>query len=76
MTTPTLTPAAVPIRLRCPACGDPAEVRRGPHGLEIACPGCRERDELPFANTCRLCRDETDGRAMHEDCLRKKGRAA
>lgn len=70
---PTLTPSF--IRLACPSCGDPADVRRGPHGLEIECRGCRARDELPFANVCRLCRTGTDGRAMHEDCLRKKGRA-
>lgn len=64
------------IRIACPHCGDPAEVRRGPHGLDLACRSCRERDEMPYANVCRLCKTGTDGRAMHEDCLRKKGWAA
>lgn len=65
------------IRLACPSCGDPAEVRRGPHGLTLACRDCRPL-AVQFTNvapvpTCRLCRTPTDGRLVHEDCVRKKG---
>lgn len=69
----TLTLPHVPVRIACPHCAAVATVRRGPHGLEFACRSCDERDEIPFANSCRVCRTGTDGRYAHEDCLRRKG---
>lgn len=65
------------IRIPCPSCAAVADVRRGPHGLELACRDCRPtavqfENALP-APTCRLCRTPTDGRRVHEDCVRKKG---
>lgn len=62
----TITTTHIPIRIACPHCGDPADIRRGPRGLDLACRSCDERDEIPFANVCRVCLTGTDGRLAHE----------